>query len=159
MTVCSCHVTYVFQSESTLYRCLNVKELLTRSRREIWSLSDCNCTRTKWFWVGVQLQSLKKFHFKIYYEMLNLPQVFFQIYNYYRPFDFIFKNWLSFNSAHKCLFKIYTRSIELGVGIVRGFFCFVFLVTLFRVGFFIRSLPYASQFSPTWNLGSLLGLS
>ena len=35
MTVCSCHVTYAFQSESTLYSCLNVKELLARSRREI----------------------------------------------------------------------------------------------------------------------------
>ena len=35
MTVCSCHATYVFQSESTLYSCLNVKELLARSRREI----------------------------------------------------------------------------------------------------------------------------
>ena len=35
-----------FQSESTLYSCLNVKELLARSRREIWSLSDCNWTRT-----------------------------------------------------------------------------------------------------------------
>ena len=34
-----------------------------------------------------------------------------------------------------------------------------FLVTLFRVGFFIRSLPYGSYFSPTWNFGSLLGLS
>ena len=29
------HVTYAFQSESTLYSCLNVKELLARSRREI----------------------------------------------------------------------------------------------------------------------------
>ena len=28
LTVCSCHVTYMFQSESTLYSCLNVKELL-----------------------------------------------------------------------------------------------------------------------------------
>ena len=46
MTVRSYHVTYVFQSESTLYICLNVKELLVRSRREIWSLSDCNWTRT-----------------------------------------------------------------------------------------------------------------
>ena len=46
MTVCSCHVTYAFQSESTLYSCLNVKELLARSRRKIWSLSDCNWTRT-----------------------------------------------------------------------------------------------------------------
>ena len=36
MTVCSCHATYAFQSESTLYSCLNVKELLAWSRREIW---------------------------------------------------------------------------------------------------------------------------
>ena len=35
MTVCFYHVTYAFQSESTLYSCLNVKELLARSRREI----------------------------------------------------------------------------------------------------------------------------
>ena len=41
-TVCSCHVTYVFQSESTLYSCLNVKELLAQNRHEIWSLSDSN---------------------------------------------------------------------------------------------------------------------
>ena len=47
MTVCSCHVTYAVQSESTLYSCLNVKELFARSRREIWSLSDCNWTRTQ----------------------------------------------------------------------------------------------------------------
>ena len=26
-TICSCHVTYAFQNESTLYSCLNVKEL------------------------------------------------------------------------------------------------------------------------------------
>ena len=44
--VCSCHVTFVFQSESTLSSCLNVKEFLARSRRRIWSLSDCNWTRT-----------------------------------------------------------------------------------------------------------------
>ena len=29
-----------------LYSCLNVKELLARSRRKIWSLSDCSWTRT-----------------------------------------------------------------------------------------------------------------
>ena len=28
MTACSYHVTYAFQSESTLYSCLNVKEPL-----------------------------------------------------------------------------------------------------------------------------------
>ena len=36
-----------FQSESTRYSCLNVKELLARSRREIWRWSDCNWTRTQ----------------------------------------------------------------------------------------------------------------
>ena len=46
LTVCSYHITYVFQSEATLYSCLNVKELLPQSRCEIWSLSDCNWTRT-----------------------------------------------------------------------------------------------------------------
>ena len=47
LTACSSHVTYAFQSESTLYSCLNVKELLARSRHEIWSLSDCNWTQTQ----------------------------------------------------------------------------------------------------------------
>ena len=42
----SSHVTSALQSESTLYSCLNVKELLTRSRREIWRWSDCNWTQT-----------------------------------------------------------------------------------------------------------------
>ena len=46
-TVCSCHVTYVFQSESTLYSCLNIKELFARSRREIGRWIDCNWTRTE----------------------------------------------------------------------------------------------------------------
>ena len=35
LTVYSYHVTYAFQSEATLYSCLDVKELLARSRREI----------------------------------------------------------------------------------------------------------------------------
>ena len=82
------HVTYTFQSESTLHSCLNVKELLAWSMHEIWSLSDCNWAQThiylvhkqtlnhlakltslaKWLsahlwtkglWVRVQLQLLK----------------------------------------------------------------------------------------------------
>ena len=40
----SYHVT--FQSESTLHSCLNVKGLLARNRRDIWSLINCNGTRT-----------------------------------------------------------------------------------------------------------------
>ena len=35
ITLCSCHVTYAFQSELTLYSCVNVKELLARSRQHI----------------------------------------------------------------------------------------------------------------------------
>ena len=87
LTLCSYHVTCAFQSESTLYICLNFKELLARNRRDIRSLSDCNETRThnhlvrnrtlnhltklvslakclsvrnqtKWLWVRVPLQSL-----------------------------------------------------------------------------------------------------
>ena len=46
LIVCSYHVTYAFQSESTLYSCRNVKELLPWKRRDIWSLIDCNGTRT-----------------------------------------------------------------------------------------------------------------
>ena len=47
LAVCSCHVMDAFKSKSTLYCCLNVKELLAQSRCKIWSLSDCNWTRTQ----------------------------------------------------------------------------------------------------------------
>ena len=96
MSVCSCHVTYAFQNESKLCSCLNVKGLLARIRHEIWSLSDCNWTRThnhlvrkqilshlsklaslskwlsvrfwtKWLWVWVQLQSQT---FYYYYQFV-----------------------------------------------------------------------------------------
>ena len=33
------HVTYAFQSESTLYSYLNAKELLARNRHDMWSLN------------------------------------------------------------------------------------------------------------------------
>ena len=58
---------------------------------------------------------------KIYYWVLKLLQVFFQIYIYYRPFisPNILKDQLNVNSAHKCLFKVYTRSIALSVGLVQ----------------------------------------
>ena len=44
LIVCSHHVTYAFQSESTFYTCLNVKKLLVRNRCKIWS--DSNRTLT-----------------------------------------------------------------------------------------------------------------
>ena len=46
LIVCFYQVSYEFESESTLYSCLNVKELLARSRRHIARLSDGNGTRT-----------------------------------------------------------------------------------------------------------------
>ena len=49
-TVFSYPVTYAFQSKSTLYSCLNVKELLAQSSREISRLSDCN-----WTWTHIHL--------------------------------------------------------------------------------------------------------
>ena len=78
LTVCS-FVRYAFQSESTHYSCLNVKELLDSKRRDIWSLSDCNRTRThnhlvckrtlahlvesaKWLRVRLQYTSSKVIH-------------------------------------------------------------------------------------------------
>ena len=47
MTLCSYLVTYVSQSEPTLYICLNVRQFLPRRRYGIWSLSECNVTRTQ----------------------------------------------------------------------------------------------------------------
>ena len=94
LAVCSYHVTYAFQSESTLYSCVNVTDILARSRREIWSLSEWNWTWThnhivhkrtlnhlakpaslaKWLsvrlwtkrWVRVQLQSLMLTVFQVH---------------------------------------------------------------------------------------------
>ena len=40
-----------FQSESTVYSCLIVREGFAWSRREIWRWSDCNWTRTQNHWV------------------------------------------------------------------------------------------------------------
>ena len=46
LTVCCDHVTYAFQSEFTLYSCMNIKELLAPNRRDISSLGDSNGTWT-----------------------------------------------------------------------------------------------------------------
>ena len=70
-TVCSCHVKYAFQGESTIYSCLNVKELLAQNRREVWSLVDCNGTRTHNHFVRQRtLNHLTKLHGSVFvYEL------------------------------------------------------------------------------------------
>ena len=45
LTVCYYLAMYAFQSEFTLYSCLNVKELFARNRCNIWSLSYSNRIR------------------------------------------------------------------------------------------------------------------
>ena len=87
MLLCQNRVTHDFQSESKLYSCLNVTELLAQSRHHIWSLSDCNlirthnklsslakwlsvCLRTKWLWLWITLLSFRElnfFHFLLCY--------------------------------------------------------------------------------------------
>ena len=47
LIVCSCHVTHVCQSESTLYSCLNVKQLIAKSRRDICRRTYCNWIQTQ----------------------------------------------------------------------------------------------------------------
>ena len=42
LIVCSYHAAYAFRSESTLWDCLNVKDVLAQNRCDIWNLSDCN---------------------------------------------------------------------------------------------------------------------
>ena len=46
LTLCYYHVTYAVQSESALCSCLNVKELYTWNRRDIWRISGSNEIRT-----------------------------------------------------------------------------------------------------------------
>ena len=46
LTVSNYHVTYGFKSETALYSCLNVKQLLSRNRCNIGSLSKSNGIRT-----------------------------------------------------------------------------------------------------------------
>ena len=45
LIVCSYHATYAFQSESKLYSCMNVKELLAQTRHEVSILSNSNWIR------------------------------------------------------------------------------------------------------------------
>ena len=55
LTVCSSHVTCAFQSESTLYSCLNFKKRFAGNRRSIYLNVRL---RTKWLWIGILLQHL-----------------------------------------------------------------------------------------------------
>ena len=94
LTVYFYHVMYawIHVSESTLYSCLNVKELLAQNRHAIWSLSDCNriqihnqlvCKRTlnhlaKLVWLNgwVFVYELSGCGFKSYCSNLNFLNIY-----------------------------------------------------------------------------------
>ena len=85
---------FAFQSESILNSCVNVKELFARNRCDIWSLSDCNgtrthnhlvckrtpnhlaklaslakwltaCLRTKWLWVHIKCNEINTWTYNV----------------------------------------------------------------------------------------------
>ena len=58
---------------------LNVKELLTRSRRQIWSLSDCNWTRT---YIYIYILILSLYIFKYVHLQFKYIYLYFNIYIY-----------------------------------------------------------------------------
>ena len=55
LTACSFHITCTFQSESTLHRCLNFKEIFAWNRCDIYLNLRL---RTIWLWIGILLQPL-----------------------------------------------------------------------------------------------------
>ena len=98
-------IIYAFKSESTLCSFLNVNKLLTRNRRDIWSLSDRNGIRihehllrkgtlrhyaklaslakclsvrlaTKWFWVRI------KKYISLFINSIHYPWMFLQHCNF-----------------------------------------------------------------------------
>ena len=80
LNVCFCHVKYAFQSEPTLYSCLNGKELLAQSnwtrihlvpKRRLNHLAKLLSVRlrTQWFLVRVQLQSFLFYFVEMFYFM------------------------------------------------------------------------------------------
>ena len=60
---------------------LNVKELLTRSRRQIWSLSDCNWTRT-YIYIYIYILILSLYIFKYVHLQFKYIYLYFNIYIY-----------------------------------------------------------------------------
>ena len=99
VTVCSCYVTYAFQSESTLYSRLNVKERLARSRLEIWSLSECN-------WTWTQNHLVRKWTLNHLAKLANLTKVW--------PNGWVFVNELSGSGFESSCSPLYSyRTSEL----------------------------------------------
>ena len=107
LTICSYHVTYVFQSESRLYGCLNVKELLVRNRCEIWPVWLNGC---------VFVYELSGCGFESSYSHLNF--VFFFIWHLYsasgsHPYQNIWNEQYFQDSYCRCCQAYYYYLIDL----------------------------------------------
>ena len=77
LSVCSCHVTYAFQSESSLWN--------TYVKLAKW-LSVL--LRTKWFWVRVQLQSLNLQSFPAF-NLFSALFCFYTLWKYQKTCSFL----------------------------------------------------------------------
>ena len=119
--------------------CLNVKELLARSRRHIWSFSDCNVIRTHNHWVrkrtlnhlGCGLES-RCFHFLCFW-----PEI---------PFlgKFGPKNQ---NYQFKLKFGTYTNS-----NMQNSMVMFIFFVFDWKYPFWANLVQKVKIISLSWNL-------
>ena len=88
LDVCYYHVTYQFQSQSTLYISLNVKKLLGQNRHDIWIVSDSNGVWThnhlvggSWVWIpllstGSFFLIVKRILFDLHSNIVNLKLYF-----------------------------------------------------------------------------------
>ena len=75
LTICYYHVMYVFQSDYTLYSCLNVKALHAQNRRHIWSLRDCNGIRFTRKHVRDMIRTYSQKHFLSFSKGFQLSKI------------------------------------------------------------------------------------
>ena len=88
------YVTYEFESQSTLYSCLNVTELLAPSRRHILRLSDSNGTWSKEF-LGIQATVECGFTLKLVRDMIKTCNQMHRTVKYSQLSSIIWPVWLN----------------------------------------------------------------
>ena len=127
LTVCYYYVTYAFQSESTLCSCLNVKELLAR---------------TKWLWVRVPLQSLKP---------VALQEISFSL-----SWELLVSNSVSlhFFATNQFLWKLHLKTVNFSVYVFSVNICpFENVLIIFLTGYYYWNIHRKKivHFTVTWG--------
>ena len=77
LTVCSCHVTYMFQRESTFHSCLNVKELLPWRMCETGQMIELCCEYLSVWCIWQYVLVTSRMHFRVnsHYSCLNVKEL------------------------------------------------------------------------------------